>query len=160
MRVSVVMLLTLLAGCGGSDDGGEAANVALDPAVLVPKSTATSVAGVDLTKPVRAFGTEPYWTIDIAPGRIRFEDLDVKHGEPVEWTPQPAKVTGIVATIETRTSKGEVATIMLSGESCLEVGGEGSTLPLKAVVRIAARTLTGCAGQNLAPTTPDGNVTL
>jgi len=156
---AVLPILLLLAGCGGADDAREAENVALDPAVLVPKSTATSVAGVDLTQAVRAFGTEPYWTLDIAPRQIRFEDLDIKHGKPVEWAPRPAKIEGITATIATLTPGGEAVTITLRGESCLDVGGEGSALPLKAVVRIGERTLTGCAGQNLA-TAPDGNVAL
>jgi len=156
MRHLVIGLSLLLAACGGSESGGrEAENVALDPAVLLPKSTATSVAGVDLTRAVRAFGIEPYWALDIAPERIRFEDLGVKHGKPVDWAPRPAKVDGIAAVIETQTPEGEAATITLTGGSCLELGGEGSTLPLKAVVRIGARTLRGCAGQNLVRPAPD-----
>lgn len=159
MRAFVIAPLLLLAGCGGSDKtrstGG---NVTLDPAALQLKPTATSVAGVDFTKAVRAFGTEPYWALDITPGKIRFEDFGMKDGEAVDWSAHPPKVTGTVAVIEARTPAGEVAIITLRGESCLEVGEEEDALPLKAEVRIGARTLTGCAGQNMVrPPLPVGH---
>lgn len=150
MRFIATTLLMLLAGCGGSDlgpDQGE--NIVLGPEALQPKSTATSLGGVDFTKPVRAFGTEPFWALDIAPGKIRFEDFQIKDGEAVDLAPHAPMVSGNVAVIETRAPDGEAVTITLSGESCLEVGTESNILPLKASVKIGARTLTGCAGQKL-----------
>lgn len=151
MRATVIAIL-LLAGCGSSEPATvEADNVALSPEVLLPPTTATSLAGVDFRKPVRAFGTEPYWSMDISPETIRFEDLSVDDGAPANWAPHAPKIAGTAAVIETRTPKGEPVTITLMGESCLEVGGEANTLPLKASVKIGERTLTGCAGEKLPP---------
>jgi uncharacterized membrane protein len=152
MRAVPILLLLTLAGCGGSEGTRrQGDNVALDPAVLQPKPTATSIAGVDFTKPIRGFGTEPFWAIDIAPGKVRFEDLAVDGSVPTDWAPQPPRITGNVAVIDARTPAGEAATVTLTGESCLEVGEEADALPLKASVKIGARTLTGCAGQRLPP---------
>ncbi len=150
MRAVSIVLLLMVAGCGGSESAqSQAENVALAPEALQQKPTATSIAGVDFGKPVRAFGTEPYWALDIAPGKIRFEDFSIDDGAAVDWAPAAAKVTGTVAVIQTKTKVGEPVTITLAGESCLEVGGEANALPLKATVKIGARTLTGCAGERL-----------
>lgn len=149
--ISIAMVpMLLLGGCGGSDEAArQGENVTLDPAVLLPKPTATSLAGVDFGKRVEAFGTEPYWLLGIEPGKIEFEDYGARDGAKTIWSVQAPKIAGTVAVIETRTAKGEAVTITLSGESCLEVGGEKQTLPLRAVVKIGARTLRGCAGQKL-----------
>ena len=157
MRAVSIALLLMLAGCGGSESAlSQGENVALAPEALQQKPTATGVAGVDFGKPVRAFGTEPYWALDITPEKIRFEDFGVEDSAAVDWAPAKPKVTGIVAVIETRTKAGDPVTVTLSGESCLEVGGEANTLPLKAVVKIGSRTLTGCAGERLPdPGTPE-----
>lgn len=149
MRTIVIAAL-LLAGCGGSPDAVEGDNVALSPEALLPPTTPTSLAGVDFGKPVRAFGTEPYWALDITPGAIRFEDFAVKDGVAVDWAPRAPKIAGTSAVIETRTPTGEAVTILLTGESCLEVGDEASRLPLTARVKIGDRTLTGCAGERLS----------
>jgi len=146
---AIVIAALLLAGCGASDSADPVENVALSPEALLPPTTPTSLAGVDFDKPVRAFGTEPFWALDIAPDRIRFEEYSVE-GSATDWAVRRPKVAGTVAVIETETPKGEAVTITLRGESCLEVGAEDSRLPLTATVKIGARTLTGCAGENLA----------
>ena len=155
MRAIVIAAL-LLAGCGGSKPAAvEADNITLSPEVLLPPTTPTSLAGVDFGKPVRAFGTEPYWSLDITPDKISFEDLSVGDGVTSEWPHRAPKVAGTVAVIETRTPKGEAVTITLRGESCLEVGGEASRLPLTATVKIGERTLIGCAGERLSEPATD-----
>ncbi|RYY26871.1 MAG: hypothetical protein EOP62_08920 [Sphingomonadales bacterium] len=149
MRAIAIASLILLAGCGDSGAPVSGENIALDPQLLQQKPTATSIAGVDFGKRVEAFGTEPYWLLALEPGKIEFEDFGIKDGVKSEWPAQAPTITGNVATIETRTATGEAVTITLAGESCLEVGEEDNTLPLKATVKIGARTLTGCAGQKL-----------
>jgi len=153
MRAVLIIMLLALAGCG-APDAPEPENIALSPEVLLPASTPTSLAGVDFTKPVRALGTEPYWALDIAPDVLRFEDYAAEGDKAVQWTPQAPKVAGNRAVIETRTPGGELVRIVFTGGSCLEIGGEGSALPLKAVVTIGPRTLTGCAGEKLGAAAP------
>ncbi|HEX8301886.1 hypothetical protein [Sphingomonas sp.] len=150
-HIATATMLMLLASCGESAKEAEkrGENAALDPQVLQQKPTSTSVAGVDFGKRVEAFGTEPYWLLGVEPGKIEFEDFSIEDGVKTVWPAAAPKVTGNVAAIETRTPQGEAVTITLTGESCLEVGGEENTLPLKAQVKIGARILRGCAGQKL-----------
>lgn len=151
MRAVLITMLLALASCGSSEPA-EPDNITLSPEALLPRSTPTSLAGVDFTKPVRAFGTEPYWSLDITPELLRFEDYAAEDDKPVDWAPRAPKVAGNRAVLETRTPSGEAVTITFTGGNCLEVGGEGSALPLSVSVRIGTRTLTGCAGERLGPT--------
>ena len=147
--LATATMLTLLAGCGGSDKEAEkqGQNVAFDPAVLQQKPTATSVAGVDFGKAVNAMGTEPYWLLEMTSEKIQFEDYSIEDGVKTVWPAAAPKVTRNVAIFETKTPTGEAVTITLTGESCLEVGEEANSLPLKAMVKIGERTLMGCAGE-------------
>jgi uncharacterized membrane protein len=102
---------------------------------------APTLAGVDLTRPVRALGTEPFWGVDLTGTEIVYSGAD----RPEQRAPQPKPVLqGTTATFEAVTSAGNPISVMLAATECSD-GMSDRTYPLSAIVRIGGETLTGCA---------------
>ncbi|RYD56564.1 MAG: hypothetical protein EOP60_05005 [Sphingomonadales bacterium] len=152
MRTISLIGLLMLAGCTAPMAANQASNVtenavAADATIPAPTpAPAGKLAGVDFAKPVSAFGTEPYWEVEIEPGRLQFTDYSVAEGTKEEWALAAPAFAGNTAVIQTKTKAGVAVTITLTGESCLEVGEEDNRVPLTATVKIGDRTLMGCAG--------------
>ncbi len=149
MRALLVAAAMLaLGGCGsGADEAAEANRAAPQP---VPPPM---LGGVDLNKPVRAAGTEPFWTIDIAPGSIVYTDFSSGQGEPTDFYPVSPKLAAGSATFPTQTPAGDPVTITLRAEPCRDAGEKGAAQPLTAEIKIGPRGFAGCAGP--APAEPD-----
>lgn len=152
MRAISLISLLILAGCTAPMAANQAANVtdnSVAAIALAPTPTpapAGKLAGVDFAKPVTAFGTEPFWNVEIEPGRLQFTDYSVGEGVKEDWAVAAPVFAGNTAVIQTKTKAGAAVTITLTGESCLEVGEEDNRVPLTAMVKIGDRTLMGCAG--------------
>lgn len=162
MRILALAGLSMLAACTAPGGGGnQTGNLAVDqsanasanisaPAAAAPTPevsiASAKLAGVDFGKPVQAYGTEPYWGLQITPGKLRFSDNSVGDGIEENWAPAVPVVSGKTAVIRTKTPAGLAVTITLSAESCLEVGEEDNREPLTAAIKIGDRTLMGCAG--------------
>lgn len=135
-RLTIAGLALALAGCGG---GEELANNSAAP---TPTPTpGPMLGGLDLSKPLRATGTGPYWVIDIAPGTIAYADK--VDGARVDFYPVSPKLAGDTARFETQTPHAEPVTITLTARAC--TAGKDQ-LPLTAKARIGGRVLKGCAG--------------
>jgi uncharacterized membrane protein len=135
----------LLAGCGPTPDEQAAANAA--NAAAVPAPTPVAMLGtVNIARPVRAFGTEPYWTLDLAPGEMSFVERDVENPPVTPFYPVAPAIAGDTATWTTRNPAGEPVVVTLTAKECLEAGEPEDAAPLTAEVKIGARTLHGCAG--------------
>lgn len=140
MRSLVVAALSCLAvaACSRSDDVEiKAAEVATPPPTL---------AGVDLSRPVRALGTEPFWSLE-----LNGTDMIYTSPEPGELrAPQPAAVVqGTVAMFEAATGDGQPMKVTLTATECSD-GMSDRTYPLTAIVELGERTLTGCAASTAA----------
>lgn len=99
------------------------------------------LAGVDLTRPVRALGTEPFWGVDLTGTEIVYSGAD----RPEQRAPQPKPVLqGTTASFEAVTVAGNSISVMLAATECSD-GMSDRTYPLSAIVRIGDETLTGCA---------------
>jgi uncharacterized membrane protein len=120
MRIAVVVLGLMVVAC--------------QPAVQ-------TLGGVDLGKPMRALGTEPFWGIEIAPDVLVFTGVD----RPEFRAPNPgARVEGEIAVIAARDPQGLALTIKLKAATCSD-GMSDYVYPLEAEVTLGAETLKGCA---------------
>ena len=140
MRLLVLAALSSLAlvSCSPSGDAEiEASKVAAPPPTL---------AGVDLSQPVRALGTEPFWSLE-----LNGTDMIYTSPEPGELrAPQPAAVVqGTVAMFEAATADGQPMNVTLTATECSD-GMSDRTYPLTALVEMGERTLTGCAASTEA----------
>lgn len=105
-----------------------------------------TLAGVDLSQPVRALGTEPFWSLELTG-----TDMVYTSPEPGELrAPQPAAVVqGTVAMFEAATADGQPMKVTLTATECSD-GMSDRTYPLTAIVELGERTLTGCAAATAA----------
>ncbi|MBX3476955.1 MAG: hypothetical protein KF910_05075 [Brevundimonas sp.] len=137
---SSLAVLTLLAGASACTQ--EAAEPAAGPAA---PAQAAVLDGVDLTQPLRALGTEPFWSVDIGPDGVRYAGVD----RPERTAPNPGPVmTGTVATWTTE-AQGEALEITLIATECSD-GMSDRTYPLTARVKVGEETLQGCAAATSA----------
>lgn len=129
MRVGVVTLGLLLMGC--------------QPAVQ-------TIGGVDLAKPMRVLGTEPFWGIEISADGLVFTGVD----RPEFHAPNPgARIEGEMAVIAARDPNGLALTIRLKPAKCSD-GMSDWVYPLEAEVTLGPETLKGCAApQTVGPQT-------
>ncbi|WP_333572566.1 hypothetical protein [Sphingomonas sp.] len=131
-RAWPLMPLALLAACGGAPTE----NMAEDPANAAV-APGPMLGGVDLSTPLQIRPTEGRdWALDLAPGRIQFQQEGAKQ---MPFYPVSPRLAQGVATYPTQTPDGIPVTITLRPGPC----AEGA--PLGAEVRIGATTLKGCA---------------
>ena len=120
MRIGVVALGVIVAAC--------------QPAVQ-------EIGGVDLSKPMRALGTEPFWGVEISPTELVFTGVD----RPDFRAPNPGvRIEGEMAVIAARDPQGLALTIQLKPAKCSD-GMSDWVYPLEARVQLGAETLKGCA---------------
>lgn len=131
-----VLALVTLSAC--SPEAGAPDVVAPEPSVVL--------AGVDLGRPVRALGTEPFWAVEMTGTELVYSGVD----RPEQRAPQPKTgIQGTTATFDSVTSTGTPISIMLAATECSD-GMSDRTYPLSAIVRIGDETLTGCAASTAA----------
>lgn len=111
------------------------------PGAAPAPEPAVMLAGVDLARPVRALGTEPFWAVELTGTEIVYAGVD----RPEQRAPQPRPmVLGTTASFEAETTMGTPISVMLAATECSD-GMSDRTYPLSAIVRIGDETLTGCA---------------
>lgn len=138
MRLLAAALSSLaLAACSPSGDAEVETAEAVPPPML---------AGVNLNQPVRALGTEPFWSLE-----LNGTDMLYTSPEPSELrAPQPAAtVQGSVVIYEAATAQGLPMKVTLTATECSD-GMSDRTYPLTAIVEMGERTLTGCAASSAA----------
>ncbi|WP_372708418.1 COG3650 family protein [Brevundimonas sp.] len=127
------MRLPVLAACSQPADSPVEAPIA-------PMASAV-LAGVDLTKPVRVGGNEPFWSIELTGMEMVYSGVD----RPEQRAPQPAaNVQGTVAAFAGTTTAGNPLKVTLTATECSD-GMSDREYPLSALVEIGEETLTGCA---------------
>ena len=111
------------------------------PKAAAAPQTAVTLGGVDLGKPVRALGTEPFWGVEITPDALIYTRVD----QPAQRAPnRGATVQGTVATFASSTDLNQALNVVLIATECSD-GMSDRTYPLTAKVEIGDDTLTGCA---------------
>ena len=139
MRPFVLAAAVLsLAACSGEPETATEPAPAPEPAPVL--------GGVDLSRPVRLLGTEPFWGIDLTGTEIVYSGAD----RPEQRGPQPQPtIQGTVATLETTTTAGTDIAITLTATECSD-GMSDRTYPLTALVKVGEETLMGCAASTAA----------
>ena len=99
------------------------------------------LAGVDLTRPLRAVGTEPFWAVELTGSEMVYSGAD----RPEQRAPQgQPTMQGTMAIWEATTGAGEPLKVTLMATDCSD-GMSDRTWPLTAMVQIGDETLMGCA---------------
>ena len=135
MRAYVLTALAALtlAACSPSTEGPETAEPEPTPAPVL--------AGVDLTRPLRALGTEPFWAVELTGSELVYSGVD----RPEQRAPQgQPTMQGTMAIWEATTGAGQPLKVTLTATDCSD-GMSDRTYPLTAMVTIGEETLMGCA---------------
>jgi len=99
------------------------------------------LAGVDLTTPLRAIGTEPFWAVELTGSEMVYSGAD----RPEQRAPQgQPTMQGTMAIWEGTTGAGNPLKVTLTATDCSD-GMSDRTYPLTAMVQIGEETLMGCA---------------
>lgn len=138
MRHTALVLIAaaaLLSACGKSED---ATPSALEPPAdaPAPAPVVTPAPATDVSRPINALGTEPFWALKIRPEGLNFSEpqkpeMNVKNPGP--------KITG-----ETAVWSGQGVEATLTAGVCQD-GMSDRSYPFKAVVKVGGKTLNGCA---------------
>lgn len=130
--LSLAVPMMVLGACSPPQSSAEPEPAPASPPVL---------AGVDLTQPLRALGTEPGWALDVGSTELAIEGMD----RPLQQAPRPDPVVhGTTATFTTATEAGVPLVLTLIATDCSD-GMTDRTYPLVARVEFGVETLTGCA---------------
>jgi uncharacterized membrane protein len=106
-----------------------------------PPSPSPDLGGVDLDRPVRVLGNEPFWSVELTGRELVYTTPDAAE----QRAPQPAPlVQGTTATWESETAEGTALKVTLVATECSD-GMSDRTYPLTAMVKFGDRDLTGCA---------------
>lgn len=125
-----------LAACGVQPETEKETGPSAAPAAAPPV-----LSGVDLTQPLRAIGTEPFWSVELTGSEMVYTSPDQPAGLRA---PQPAPVMqGTIAVYESAL-QSEAFKVTLTATECSD-GMSDRAYPLSAIVKIGDRTLTGCA---------------
>ncbi len=104
------------------------------------------LGGVDLARPVRALGTEPFWSVELTGTELVYATA----GSPEQRARQPnPMVQGTTATWEAETADGTTLSVTLIATECSD-GMSDRTYPLTAMVKLGEQDLTGCAASTAA----------
>lgn len=115
-----------------------------EPIETTPEVRPAMLGGVNLSEPVRALGTEPFWSVEIGPDQMAYDRAGVVTATRAAHSgPQ---VQGTMATW--RANDGSM-TVTLMATECSD-GMSDRTYPLTARVQIGQDTLNGCAASTAA----------
>ena len=111
-----------------------------------PAPAPAVLAGVDLTAPLRALGTEPFWAVELTGSELVYTGVD----RPEQRAPQGKPVIqGTMATWEAVTGTGTPISVTLTATECSD-GMSDRTYPLTAMVKVGEETLMGCGASAAA----------
>lgn len=112
----------------------------------VEPEPAPVLSGVDLARPVRALGTEPFWSVELTGTEMVYTAPE----PPEQRAPQPVPVVqGTTVTYDAETADGTGLRVTLVATECSD-GMSDRTYPLTAMVKLGDQELTGCAASTAA----------
>jgi uncharacterized membrane protein len=137
VRPALAAAFLLLAACQPQDPDGKAADapVAAQPA---------AVSGMDISQPITARGTEPFWALTISGGKS-FKLSRPDHADLTAEAPGAALSPG-GATWVARSAEGEQLTVTLKTGECSD-GMSDLKYPMIVEIVLLNETLIGCAAK-------------
>jgi hypothetical protein len=138
-RLYAALSVLVLAGCSPADAPAPSPE---------PPAPAPVLGGVELAGPLRAIGTEPFWSVELTGTEMVYTSTE----PPGQRARQPEPVVrGTTATWESETADGTTLKVTLIATECSD-GMSDRTYPLTAMVTVGDRALTGCAASTAAIT--------
>ncbi len=136
-RLFAALSVLVLAGCSPAEEPASSPEPAAPAAVL---------GGVELAGPLRAIGTEPFWSVELTGTEMVYTSTE----PPGQRAPRPEPVVqGTTATWEAETADGTRLKVTLIATECSD-GMSDRTYPLTAMVTVGDLALTGCAASTAA----------
>lgn len=111
-----------------------------------PPEPPPMLGGVDLSQPIRALGTEPFWSIELTGTEMIYTSPEPS--EQRARQPEPV-VQGTTAAYESQTDGGAIMRVTLVATECSD-GMSDRIYPLTALVKLGDLDLTGCAASTAA----------
>jgi uncharacterized membrane protein len=140
MRVPLALAaLLLLAACQPQSPDGKPA----PPPADAPKATAPAVTSIDISRPITARGTEPFWALTIDGKTFRLTRPD--RPDLVAEAPGAALSEGRAIWVA-RTADGQQMTVTLYASTCSD-GMSDLKYPMSAEVVMLNEDLRGCAAR-------------
>ncbi|MFM5949530.1 MAG: COG3650 family protein [Novosphingobium sp.] len=142
MRSGVVLALLLVAGC---DRKTTVEIKSEQDSVATPVADATGQIEIKLADPAKekryqALGTEPFWSVEIMPGKLRYSTPDNPDGIAF-----PASETALgTGTRYSGMMDGKAFAVTIEPGPCSD-GMSDTAYPYKAVLTIEGRAEQGCA---------------
>lgn len=138
-----------LAACQPQDPNGNTAQPPADaPAAQAPAAEGaampTAGGGMDISQPITALGTEPFWSLAITEG-TKFKLSRPDQPDLVAEAPG-SSMSPDGATWVAKGAKGEQLTVMLKAAECSD-GMSDRRYPMSAEVVLQGVTLKGCAAK-------------
>ncbi|GAA0870165.1 hypothetical protein GCM10009116_20010 [Brevundimonas basaltis] len=131
--LTAVLAAFALAACSPPAEAPERPGPAPGPAPVL--------AGVDLTQPLRALGTEPFWAVEMTGSELVYSGVD----RPEQRAPQgQPTMQGTMAVWEATTGAGNALKVTLTATDCSD-GMSDRIYPLTAMVETGGELLMGCA---------------
>ncbi|WP_298100239.1 hypothetical protein [Brevundimonas sp.] len=138
-RLYAALSLLVLAGCSPAEAPAPSPG---------PPAPAVVLGGVELAGPLRAIGTEPFWSVELTGTEMVYTSTE----PPGQRARQPEPVVrGTTATWAAETADGTAFKVTLIATECSD-GMSDRTYPLTAMVTVGDRALTGCAASAAAIT--------
>ena len=145
MRIVLGSLALVLAACqpASEPEAPAAETPVVEPQAAEPAPPAGPIviSGIELSQPIRALGTEPFWGVEIKPDELVYSGVD----RPETKMANPgSRMEGGNVVIAAKDAGGEAFTVTLRDAECSD-GMSDRVYPLEAEVKYKAETLKGCA---------------
>jgi len=138
-RLFAALSVLVLAGCSPAEAPAPSPE---------PPAPAVVLGGVELAGPLRAIGTEPFWSVDLTGTEMVYTSTE----PPGQRARQPEPVVrGTTAIWAAETADGTTFKVTLVATECSD-GMSERTYPLTAMVTVGDLALTGCAASTAAIT--------
>ncbi len=128
-RLIPLLALATLAACSPATES-EPADAAAEAAAPAAAAAPTELGGVDLTQPLLAMGSEPFWTVEIVDGVATWKDISDFSGDVTTPRTGPAVPTaagdGVAYAITL--ADGTAVTLTLTAGPCADVGEQTRAL--------------------------------
>jgi len=144
-RLIPLLALASLAACTPASESETADAAAPAEAAATASAAPTELGGVDLSQPLLAMGSEPFWTVEIVDGVATWKDIGDFSGDVSTPRTGPAvpTVSGDGVAYAITLADGTPLTLSLTAGPCADVGEQ--TRALNATLAWSDSTQTGCA---------------
>ena len=134
----------ILAACQPQAPDGAAAPAPADaPAKMITPAPESHARNMDLSQPIRAVGTEPFWAVEIDGTKLTLK----RPGEPDKLFEAPgAQITPGQARWQAKAADGQLLSVSLFVSDCSD-GMSDLRYPMSAEVTILDKTQHGCAAK-------------